>query len=249
MPIVRILLILLALASPALAQDGAHNAAAARGAAQAFKVYVEGVGKKGGRPDLTRPEVAALFGRVFDLDALNALPPAQASDLDWLLDWMDAANTVNKLFTRYGSKPGPQPDLAALERNMTEYEDQYATAMNFMIRGQARQAVASKLFMAGLAPEQRTPVRERGFAGARSSAAEFILAAICSAVQGSSKPANARLVATAIRDTREVWASFFLPQDRARVIEQFTELSTQVPDETARTDIAAFTAALRALNI
>ena len=176
MPIVRILLVLLALVSPALAQDGARHAAAAREAAQAFRVYVEGVTKKGGRPDLTRPEVAALLGRVFDLDALNALPSAQASDLDWLLDWMDAANSVSKLFTRYGSKPGPQPDLEALQRNMTEYGDQYAVAMNFMIRGQARQAVSSKLFMAELAPEQRTRVREKGYAGARSSAAEFILA-------------------------------------------------------------------------
>ena len=120
MPIVRILLVLLALASPALAQDGAGDAAAAREAAQAFRVYVEGVTKTGGRPDLTRPEVAALLGRVFDLAALNALPPAQANDILWLLDWMDAANATNKLFTRYGSKPGPQPDLAAIQRNMTE---------------------------------------------------------------------------------------------------------------------------------
>jgi hypothetical protein len=248
MPIVRILLVLLALASPALAQDGARDAAAAREAAQAFRVYVEVVSKKGGRPDLTRPDVAALLGRVYDLDAFNALPPAQASDLEWLLDWLDAANTVGKLFTRYGSKQESQPDFTALARNMTEYEDQYAVAMNFMIRAQAREAVSSKLFMASLAPEQRTPVRERGIARARSSAAEFILAAICSAVQGSGKPANARLVAAAIRDTREVWASFFLPQDRARVIDQFADLATQVPDETARSDIAAFTAALRAVN-
>jgi hypothetical protein len=46
MPIVRILLVLLALASPAFAQDGARDAAAARDAAQAFRVYVEGVAKK-----------------------------------------------------------------------------------------------------------------------------------------------------------------------------------------------------------
>ena len=135
MPIVRILLILLALAAPALAQDGARDAVAAREAAQAFRVYVEGVAKEGGRPDLTRPEVAAQLGRVFNIDAFNALPPAQASDLDWLLDWMDAANSVNKLFTRYGSKPGPQPDLEALTRNMSAYEDQFAEAMNFTAFG------------------------------------------------------------------------------------------------------------------
>ena len=177
MPIVRILLILLALASPALAQDGARDAAAAREAAQDFRVYIEGVTKKGGRPDLTRPEVAAMLGRAFDLDALNALPPAQASDVPWLLDWMEAANTVNKLFTRYGSKPGPQPDLAAIQLNMIDYEDQYAAAMNFLIRGQAREAISIKMFWADLEPEQRTRVREEGFTGARSATAEFILAA------------------------------------------------------------------------
>ena len=161
MPIVRILLVLLALASPALAQDGARDAAAARDAAQAFRVYVEGVSKKGERPDLTRPEVAALLGRIFDLDALNALPPAQESDLPWLLDWMEAANVANKLFTRYGSKPGGGPDLPAIERNMAEYEDQIAAALNFLIRGLAREAVSSNLFWEGLAPEQRTRGRER----------------------------------------------------------------------------------------
>jgi hypothetical protein len=248
MPIVRIFLVLLALASPAFAQDGARDAAAAREAAQAFRVYVEGVMKERGRPDLTRPEVAALLDRVFDLDALNALPPAQANDIVWLLDWMDAANTVNKLFTRYGAIPGPQPDLVAIQRNMTEYEDQYAAAMNFMIRGFAREAVSSNMFMAALAPEQRTRIREEGLARARSATAEFILDAICLAIQSGSKPDNARLVAAAIRDTREVWASYFLPQDRARTIELLADLPTRVPDETARIDLAAFTAALEAVN-
>jgi hypothetical protein len=248
MPIVRTLLLLLALASPALAQDGAREAAAAKEAAQSFRVYVEGVTKKGERPDLTRPEVAALLGRVFDPDALNALPPAQAEDITWLLDWMDAANAVSKLFTRYGSKPGPQPDFAALGRNMTEYEDQYAMAVNFMIRGFAREAVSGKLFMASLAPAQRTRVREEGLARMRSGAAEYILASICSVIQSGGKPANARLVAAAIRDTREIWAANFLPQDRARTIELLADLSRQVSDETARSDLAAFTAALQAVN-
>jgi hypothetical protein len=150
------------------------------------------------------------------------------------------------LFTRYGSKPGPQPDLAALGRNMAEYEDQYAAAMNFMVRGMAREAVSSNMFWAGLAPEQRTRVREEGLTGFRRTAAEWILEAICSV--SASKPANVRLVAAAIRDTREVWAIFFLPQDRARVIEGLAGYQKQVTDETARTDLAAFAAALQAVN-
>jgi hypothetical protein len=81
-----------------------------------------------------------------------------------------------------------------------------------------------------------------------ANAAEFILEAICSVIQSGGKAANARLVAAAIRDTREVWASFFLPQDRARTIELLADLPKRVPDETARIDIAAFTAALQAVN-
>ncbi|GLR89045.1 hypothetical protein GCM10007857_57580 [Bradyrhizobium iriomotense] len=241
-------MVLFALASPAFAQDGARDAAAAREAAQAFRVYVDGVTKKGERPDLTRPEVAAMLGRVFDLDAFNALPPAQASDMSWLMEWTDAANATHKLFTLYGLKPGPQPDFAALQRNMTEYGDQYAMAMSFMIRGMAREAVAGQLFWADLAQEQRTRIREEGFAGFRRNAAQLILTTACAAIQGASKPANARLVAAAIRDTREVWASFLLPQDRSRVIEQLADLPKWAPDEIARADLAAFTAALQAAN-
>jgi hypothetical protein len=142
--------------------------------------------------------------------------------------------------------PASQPDLAALQRNMTEYEDQYAAARNFLISGMAREAVSATRFIAGLRPEQRTRVREAGLAGLRSGTAEFILEAICS-VSGS-KPANVRLVAAAIRDTREVWASFFLPQDRARMIEYLAGPPERVPDETARVDLADFTAALQAVN-
>ena len=97
-------------------------------------------------------------------------------------------------------------------------------------------------------PEQRTRVREQGLTGARNSNAEFILSAICSAITSGGKPANARLVAAAIRDTREVWASYFLPQHRSRIIEVLGVYLKQVTDETARSDLAAFTAELQAQN-
>jgi hypothetical protein len=85
----------------------------------------------------------------------------------------------------------------------------------------------------------------RGF---RRNSAAYLLGTVCAAIQGASKPVNARLVAAAIRDTREVWASFLLPQNRARVIEQLADLPHWAPDETARADLAVFTAALRAVN-
>jgi hypothetical protein len=244
MPIVRILLVLLALATPAFAQDGTREAAAAKEAAQTFRVYVQGVTKKGARPDLTRPEIAALLGRIFDDGALTALPPAQASDMDWLLDWMEAAKETSKLIMFYGAKPGTQPDYMAVQRNMTEYEDQYATATNFMIRFQARMAVAGDIFMANLAPEQRTAIRQKGRDGARHAAAEMIVSAIGAVILSAGKPENARLVAAAISDTREVWASYFLPQDRTQMIAILASLPKRVADDKARADLAAFSATL-----
>ncbi|MCG2628882.1 hypothetical protein L6654_19795 [Bradyrhizobium sp. WYCCWR 13023] len=248
MPIVRILLVLLAFASPAFAQDGINELNAARDAAKTFKVYIDGIAKKGQRPDLTRPDVAAMLGHIYDLEALAALPPPEASDMNWLPDWFDAANQSHKLFIFYGAKPGPQPDLAALQRNMIEYGDQYATAISFMIRAMAREAVAMPMFWNELPPEHRTRIREEGITGVRKNSALFILTTVCAAIEGASKPANARLVAASLRDTREIWADFLLPEDRARVIAELADLPKWAPDEIARADLAKFTAALQAVN-
>ncbi|MDA9412707.1 MULTISPECIES: hypothetical protein [unclassified Bradyrhizobium] len=248
MPIVRILLVLLAFASPAFAQDGIHELNAARDAAKAFKAYIDGVAKKGQRPDLTRPDVAAMLGHIYDVDAFALLPPPEASDMNWLPDWIDAANQSHKLFIFYGAKPGPQPDLVAAGRNMIEYGDQYATAVSFMIRGLAREAVASQMFWNELPPEHRTRIREEGFAGLRRNSALYILSTVCAAIQGASKPENARLVAASLRDTREVWASYLLPEDRTRVIAELADLPKWAPDEVARADLGKFTAALQVVN-
>ena len=126
---------------------------------------------------------------------------------------MEATNAAYKLLL--GVKPGSQPDMkeTAIQRNMSEYEDQIAVAMNFMICFLARQAVTSNKFMAALAPAERTHIREEGYrTGSRHSAAEYVLAAVCSEVVGAGKPANSRLVAAAVRDTRsDIWASVILP--------------------------------------
>ena len=187
-----------------------------------------------------------MLGRVFDLGALNALLPAQASDREWLVEWHEAANATEELILYYGAKPGPQPDREAIRRNMTEYEDQYAAAISFLIRFNAREAVSTGMLMAGLAPEERTREVEEAFAATRRDSPMMILGFI-SSVQRS-KPANARLVAAALRDTRDVWASFLLPQDRARVIAELADLPKWAPDEMARADLATFTAALQAVN-
>jgi hypothetical protein len=240
MPILRSLVLLLALLSPAFAQDGPQTAADAKDAAQALQLYLGDVAKAGGRPDYTKPPAADLFRRVFDLAQLTALPPATAADTGWLIQWFTAASQTNKSIIYFDTHPGPTPDDVAVVRNLKEYENQYASAMNFMIRLAAREATALSLFAEQLSPEQRTPVREAGLLKARSGAAELLASSIGVVTQGIS-PDHARLMSAALKDTRNVWATYLLPDDRKQVIGYLTKAAALVDDGEVKANLAAVT--------
>jgi hypothetical protein len=100
---------------------------------------------------------------------LAALPPPKASDLPWLMDWTITANGAFKSILCFGIAPPADPiaDQAAIKGNATDYEDQEAVALSFMIRISARVNQASFLFIERLTPAQRTTVRLEGFSKAR----------------------------------------------------------------------------------
>jgi len=102
-------------------------------------------------------------------------------------------------------------DQAAIKRNATDYEDQEAVALSFIIRISARVIQASFLFM-----EQPA-----GFTKARAGSAETMLGALVTIAQGM-KPANARLLSAAIRDTSDAWAASILPGDRPTILDMPT---------------------------
>jgi hypothetical protein len=137
------------------------------------------------------------------LSKLWALPAPKASDVAWVSEWLDAAKRTYKQIMYFGTETGPDLDQAAVLRNLVEYEDQYAAAMTFMIRLNAREATTLSLFVDKLAPEQRTPVRDAGFQRARHGGGA-IIAGATGAIAEDLKPANARLITTAMRDTRDV---------------------------------------------
>jgi hypothetical protein len=247
MPILRSLLLLIALLSPAFAQDGPQGAAGAKEAAQALQVYLDGVVKDGGRPDYTRPPASDLFQKVFDLKQLSALPPPTAADVGWLIQWFTAASLANKQIVYFGTKPGPNPDEMTVLRNLKEYESQYAEAMNFMIRVAARESSALSLFADGLTPEQRTPVREAGLLKARSGAAELLASAIGIVAQGVG-PDNARLMSAALKDTRDVWATYLLPDDRRQILSYLAKATEIVTDAGVKADLMAVGGTLSAVN-
>ena len=243
MPFFRSLLLLLALVSAARGQDGPRDAATAQNAGQAFGLYLDGVLKSGGQPDFTKPPAADLFRHIFDVAALKALTPAKADDIPWLLQWGAAVVESYKRIIFYGLQPGQPIDQLAMRRNMSEYEDQCAVAMNFLIRFEARQATTLTLFLDQLPAEQHTPARAAGLQQARSGAAQTITGAITAMTQGM-KPANARLIAGALRDTRDIWAGYIMPDDRTRIAKLIAD--TPAADREAQNNLTVFAGALAA---
>jgi len=234
MPILRSLLLLIALLSPAFGQDGPQSAAAAKEAARAMQLHLDGVAKAGGRPDYSKPPASELYRRVFDLGQLTAFPPPTAADVGWLIQWFTAASQTSKLIIYFDTEPGPNPD-----------ESQYASAINFMIRIAAREATALSLFADQLAPEQRTPVREAGLQKARVGAAELVASSIGLVTQGIG-PDNARLMSAAIRDTRDIWAAYLLRDDRTKILSLLTRAKGMVGDDEVKANLAAFADTLTA---
>jgi hypothetical protein len=239
------LLLLAALASPAHSQDGPRDAAIAQNAAQAFGIYLDGVLKSGGEPNFTQPPAADLFRHIFDVAALNALSPATADDVPWLLQWGAAVVQSYQRIIFYGLQPGQPIDQLVMRRNMSEYEDQCATAMNFLIRFEARQATTLTLFLDQLPAEQHTPARAAGLQQARAGSAQTITGAITAMTQGM-KPANARLIAGALRDTRDTWAGYLMPDDRTRITKLIADTPANAKDREAQKNLTAFASALAA---
>jgi len=249
--LVRAWLLLVALQSPALAQtDGAGLAAGAKAAADQLQLYLDGVAKAGGRPDFSKPPVAELFARIFDLEHLRALPPPQGDDLPWLLDWADAANRINKAIMFFGIERPADAAAAARNagflRNVMDYQDQQAIEFDFLIRLTARESSAMLAFMAQLPPAQRTPIREDGLKKARLGFAGMISSMLGSMAGDEYKPTNARRVSAAMRDTGDIWAGSLLPDDRARIMGELQWAQLRLKDGEAQENLALFGAALAA---
>ena len=231
MDLVRALLLLVALVSPALAQtgDGAALAGRASDAAKELRTYFADVAKAGGRPDFSKPPASELFGHIFDMSGLAALPPPAPNEFSWLLTWSAASSVIRDILT-FGITPpvGPK-DQAAIERNLVDYEDQQALS----------------LFMAQLPEDQRTPMRQEGFDTARAGATKVLSGALIT-LASDLKTGNARMLSTAIRDTADVWVADIFPKDRAEIMREIATAQKEVKDAEARKNLAAFGAALAA---
>jgi hypothetical protein len=241
------------LVSPVQAQSGPPGitvtkepaaVAATKEAAGALQLSLDRIAKTGRRPDYSVPPLADQFNRAFDVKVLATLPPVQGGDLPWLMDWGDAANGAFKSIQFFGIAPPVTllTDAAELQRNAADYEDQEATAADFMLRFLARETQAAAAFSDELAPAARTPVRMEGFYKMRVALAETLRSDLIWTT--AMKPANARLISAAVRDTGAVWATAILPADRPAIAAALAQAEAAARDDESRNNLAAFEALL-----
>lgn len=207
---------LVLLLAPAARADGPQSAEAAMKAARELIAHTEGLAKAGKRPDYSAPPASDYMRRIFDTQAFAALPPPQGSDVPWLVNWGDAANSTNKILMLFGTGPGVDQN-AAIGRNMTDNEDAMVTAWSFMLRLNSRMSVAMSQFFKELPPEQRTAVRIEGASQARTGYVEMITGTLITIAAGL-KPANERILISALRDTAPGWVITTKPEERARLL-------------------------------
>jgi hypothetical protein len=216
------LALLLMLASLAHA-DGAQSAAAATKAVQDLIRYTDGVTKANARPVFAKPPASDHIARILDSKALASLPAPQGKDMSWLVEWAEAMNKVNQLLIFTGAKSDSEADRnAAIERNMTEYEDVLFPAWAFMARMQSRMIATSDLFMNALPANQRTPVRMQGLAKVRNGHMQFVGGALTTIAAGV-KTENARLLTVALRETAPIWTRKMQPAERPNLLSLVAE--------------------------
>ena len=215
-------------------------------AAKELGTYLADLAKAGGWPDFSKPPASELFGRIFDMNGLAALPPPAPNDLSWLLNWSAAGAGIIKAILTFGITPPAGPsDQAAIERNLVDYEEQQAVATSFLVRITARELQALTLFMAQLPEDQRTPMRQEGFDTMRAGATKVLSGALIK-LASDLKTANARMLSAAIRDTSDVWVANTFSKDRPEIMREIATAQKEVKDGKTKKNLAAFGAALAA---
>jgi hypothetical protein len=186
-----------AICPAAFAADGAQAAAAAKEAAAKLQAYLRDLEKSKGQPEYSKPPASVHLKRIFDADALAAMPAPKADDVGWLLDWVVSVDQTYVAMIMFGAK-----DLTdeTVGRNTIDHQDSTFPAAAFRLRLYERIART----VPSLPPDKRKQDREtieqvnRGLVQLATGMAGFLRIRV--------KLENVRLTAAALRDTVTIWA-------------------------------------------
>ena len=220
------------------AADGPQAAAAAKESMEAFIDYAKSLARSGGRPDYSKSPVAEHFRRIFDAETLAALPPPQT-------DWTESEETSIKVLATFGAKKSGDTNRA-IEHNISEYENEIATAMAFVLRLRERAVRTGVIIINSLPAERRAENRAslkyigRGFVEAVITALEIMSTHL--------KPQNARLMMAAIRVTVADWAPYASPAERKTILDELERARAVNVDAGIDDAVTAVAAKIRSLK-
>jgi hypothetical protein len=213
------LILLTALAFPALAQNGPQVVADAAKAAHQLKTYLDEIVRAGGRPDYERPPAAQLVHSIFDADALAKLPISR-SDRPWLMEWAAAASAALGAITEFGLRPGQPADEARLRQLRQNIDtDAYGNGLAFLLRIQGRMIAEVERF---------GDLRDPAIEVVRERTTKIVTDALI-AVR-LSPPSNGQAIATALRETDGAWIGFLSPHMRGEVLAHLLKTRAETRD-------------------
>jgi hypothetical protein len=193
------------------AADGPQAAAAAKEAAAKLQAYLRDLEKSKGQPDYAKPPASEYLKRIFNTDALAALPAPKVDDLSWLSEWVTSVGQAYAAMIMFGAK-----DNENAGRNLVDYQDHTLPAMAFTLRLNAYAASAMPAYLNSLPPGERAQARgeieqrNRGLAQMATGMAGFLGIRL--------KLESVRLTAAALRDTVTAWAPLATAKERTDLL-------------------------------
>jgi len=234
--------------SQAPAQDGPRLSLAAVQASKDFKTYLDKTSAEKGQLDFSEPPGSTLFAAIFNSKAVEALPAPTSSDLPWLSEWLGVAASSYVGIINTGADPKGEPLQKAVQENVARYEDKLSVAMDFLLRLMPRMAIAADAFMQALPENERNiPARQQGMAQVRSGYMQTVSGAL-TFIGGGPKLDNARLLATALRDTVDVWSTRANAEERTQFLSLLAQARTRAKDPTVDDQLIAVSTAVAAIK-
>lgn len=240
---------LIMLAAPAVASDGKQAAARALEAAQTLQRDAAQAVAAGKRLDIKAAATSEQLRRVFDTKSFAELPAIAPADMPWIIDWLDAVRSAQFTLLYFGADPKRpvQLDQSALARNVKDYEDEIAIAITFMQRLFPRALETAHEFMETLPEEQRkSEVRLDGMVKMIDGYLENIKGALGFAADSATKPANARMIAAAVRNASDLWIELADADARKEFVQLAAAAQQATGDKETAAHFRAIGAALKA---
>lgn len=244
-----VMLLVLPVALPAAASDGAQTATVAAEAARVLQQQATEAVAAGRRLDLRSAAASENLRRILDAKSFDELPPISAADMPWLLDWLGAVRNVHFTLLYFGADPRAPMQLAPaeMERNVNEYEDEIARVMAFSQKFFPRVVDTAKAFFETLPEKERAnKVRLEGFAKMMRGYMESVEGALIFVSSGGTKTANVRLLAAALHDSAPVWIGIATPELRTRLAGLAKAARGKTKDQETSDHLRAIEAALNA---